>query len=307
MRNVTCVGSILAALMVAGCGGGGGGSSAGLNSTPAAPSISKSTSLLNVTQNDEFAASIAAGRGTYSNSGLAITSNATLSNTTVRYDSATKGYSIETLPISTATKPSFTDSNKLLSSNAILTAYGKTTGTRDDQLYLFNPGSGNPTLALTYASYGAWLSIDDRNTSADVTIAYFAFGTRTSSADMPRSGSASYTTTLDGSFVDSSGIYALSGSSSFSADFGANSVSVAASPFGVNALDGSTRNFGSFNGNGTIDSNAAQFNIPSVGSNGYTFAMKGHFYGPSAAEMGGVFSLNGNAGTGMGAIVGKKN
>lgn len=303
MRNSISVGSVLVALLVAGCGGGG--SNSGLNSTPTAPSsVSKSTSLLNVTQNDDFAASLQSTSFTVSKTTGQPTStgaNVGTANTTVHYDAATKGYSISTLPFSTSSKLSFTDANKD-AANTNLTSYEKTSGSRQETLLLSNPGAGNTNIALTYASYGAWLILDDRADSVDVRVSYFAFGTRTSSADMPRTGTATYSAFLDGTFADTSGYSALGGTASVSTDFGTSKITYQADP----VRNGWT-NMGSFTGSGTIDSNVGRFDASSSTANGYTFGMNGYFYGPGAAEIGGSFSLVGNGGTGVGAIVGKKN
>jgi len=306
MRNVTCVGSILAALMVAGCGGGGGNS--GLNSTPVAPdSVSKSTSLINVTQNDDFAASTKQTSFTAAKGSGTITSVGSVSgaaNTYVHYDVASKRYTVGGL----SSTPSFSEANKSASkSNAVLSVYEKTSGSRNETFLLFNPGAGNSSLALTYASYGAWLIMDDRSTSIDANISFFTFGTRTAAADMPRTGTASYNTIMDGIFADSSGFYSLSGTGSFTADFGASTIAFQANPFAANQLGGPSKYLATFAGSGAIDSNTARFNGNTTNADGLRLDLNGYFYGPGAAEMAGTFSLSGMNATGVGAIAGKKN
>jgi hypothetical protein len=313
MRNFKFICSAFGLSLLAGCGGGGGGGASAVNSTPAPPdSVSKSASLIGVSQTDDFAASIqnikfSVTKGSGSAAPASSDSSSGIVNTSVHYDAAAKSYTLQALSNST-----FSEANRVAAkSNSIYTVYEKTSGSRSESFLLFNPGASNPSLALTYTSYGAWQTLDD-GSSLGVKTSFFAFGTRTSSAELPRTGSASYTTIIDGQYADSSGVYALGGSSNFSADFGAATVAVNLNPVGTNVLNSSLKNFGTFSGSGTIDTASARFNTNTMNSGDFSMSVRGYFYGPGAAEIGGTFSLTGFSagavnGVGAGAIVGKKN
>lgn len=319
MRNFKVFCSTASILMLAACGGGSG---TGLNSTPppALEPVSKSASLINVTQNDDFAASAYSTKFTISSTtgGVIVTNNngvistgtnGGIANTAVHYDASSKTYSMQLTGISTDSKLAFGDENKVAAkSNDALSTYEKTTGSRSETLLLFNPGPSNTKLALTYTSYGAWLTTEKRSNGVDTNVAFFTFGTRTSPADMPRTGSASYSTILDGIFTDDAGFYAVTGSGSVSANFAASTLTYQVNPVSSASAtsNAAPRDFGSFNGNGTINSTTAGFTTSESSSNGYSFGMNGYFYGPGAAELGAAFHLSGYGATGTGAVVGKK-
>ncbi|MDB6150301.1 MAG: Transferrin binding protein-like solute binding protein [Chthoniobacter sp.] len=308
--------SFICAMMIAllsGCGGGGGSSSA-VNPIPAPPPQQRNASLTDLKVDDLFDATatvlnftVAKGSGaaTVKSDG---TQGYTLANTDVRYDAATRGYSLRLG--SSATAPSFNEMQRDAgSSNAVLSTYARVSGATTEDFVLFNPGPANTKLALTYTSYGAYQSMTDRGTNLEVVSAFFAFGVRTAASDLPRSGSATYNTLIDGQFVNSSGVYALSGSSAFSADFDTSKISYTIVPVGTHILNGSTLSFGRFSGPGSIDTATASFQSAGLVFGPYVVSLSGFFYGPAAAEIGGVFAFGGGAGagTGQGALVGKKN
>nr|WP_165388494.1 transferrin-binding protein-like solute binding protein [Sphingomonas populi] len=224
----------------------------------------------------------------------------------VRYDASAGSYTLSGLVVP---QVAFGSVDKVAAStNATVTAYQKTTGTRQDNLALFNAGSGNPVLALTYVSYGAQQSITDRGSSLDVDTAFFTFGIATALSDMPRTGTASYRTNLDGQFADASGVYALGGASSLTADFAAATVAFSMTPIGTNVVNGGAKTFGTQNINAAIRSGTNRFNgDSSTNAEGYRGALSGAFYGPQAVEVGGAFSIVGHDGFGTGAVVGRKN
>lgn len=225
----------------------------------------------------------------------------------VRYDATSGAYTIitNTLPDTT-----FTSSDRSAAdSTAVITAYSKSTGSKTDNLGLFNPGTGNTQLALTYASYGGWQSTSANGSATDVSTTYFVYGIKTAPGDLPTSGTASYRTTLDGVFAGNSGVYTLSGNSGITADFAAGTIDFSLNPTGRNIVDGSSKVFGAILGSGTIASGTTGFTGTSdaVSMNGYTATLAGQFYGPQGAEVGSTFKLTGADGQGSGVIIGKKN
>lgn len=306
MRKIAATGSLLTAFLLSACGGGGGG----LSSTPT-PTPTPTTPQANATLSALQVSELFDGRGSYNRftlgtSGNVISSQGTTSKSMqVRYDATNASYTIVTGDFSDST---FTPSNRSASnSNATLTSYAKTVGSRDEDLVLFNPGTGNPRMALTYTSYGAWQTTITNSSSLDVNTTFFVFGVKTQQSDLPTTGTATYTTTLDGLFAGTTGVYALGGSSSFSANFGSGTVSFTMNPTGTHILNGSSKSFGSIAGNGAISAATNDFGASTSTGGSYSATLNGKFFGPSAAEMGASFVLNGPDGKGTGVIVGKKN
>jgi hypothetical protein len=226
-------------------------------------------------------------------------------NTTIQYDHPTQSYTVrDTGSVSTTSTfaPADIDAG---ASNTTYTVYSKNSGT--ETLKLLNPGAGNPLIALTYTSYGQWTRTTaggGYNGADAVNDTFFVYGIKTASGSMPTSGSAVYNTVIDGTFVNSTSVYDLSGTGSITANFGSGTgtISFAATPVGTPSV-GAVINFGTINGSGVI--NAATFKGSGSGG-GYSMNLAGYFYGPTANEVGADFRLSGNGGNGQGVMVGKQ-
>ena len=240
-------------------------------------------------------------------SNISSTSSAVGGNVSLDYDAATGGYTIRTAAGDMAFLP--TDKSAL-DSDATLSVYRIVDGAREDQLVLFNPGASNPQLALTYASYGAWQTLVDTGSSIDFSQQYFVYGVR-QAADAPSTGSASYTTRPDGFWSTSGGLYALGGTSSFTADFSAMTVATSLNLVGTNILTDATRTLGAFNGTGSIAQLGGTFSGTLVhqgadqGGVVYSGGFAGAFFGPQGQEVGYTFRLTSPEGAAVGAVVGK--
>ncbi|WP_162854521.1 hypothetical protein, partial [Sphingobium estronivorans] len=248
-----------ASFSLSACGGGGDQ----VNSTPPAPT---NATLVDLQYSQTFSA-----RGAEINYSVAPNGSATPPTssggilagsdygTEIRYDASSKSYTVKTVGPSNASMQ-FTEADRVAAqSNAAITVYEKKSGATIDNLVLSNPGSGNPTRALTYTSYGAWQRIAQGTSGLDVRTVFLSYGLKTAASDMPRTGAASYQTTIDGQFADASGVYAVSGNSSFGADFGAGTVNFSMTPVGQHVLNGTKLYFGTLDGTGTIDFSASSF------------------------------------------------
>jgi hypothetical protein len=297
---------------VSACGGGGGGVSSTPTPTPG-PTPTNAT-LVNLQYSQEFVAD-----GHIIPFSVAKTTGAAQQRPSVpgaggpakvAYNAGTNSYTVTFKTFNGTSSASFGPADRQASSNGTITNYQRVSGTRQENLSLFVPGPTNTELVLTYASYGAYQSITDAGANLDVDTVFFTYGIPTASTDLPRSGTATYATRIDGQLADNSGVYALAGSSSFQADFGASTMAFSMSPIGTNVLTGGTRSFGTQTVDGTISNTAGaqpQF-TGNGGGSGYGVALSGHFYGPAAAEIGGAFSISGpNGANGVGAVVGRKN
>jgi hypothetical protein len=227
------------------------------------------------------------------------------------YDAATGGYTVRD---GSGAASSFLPATRNAGdSDADVTVYNQvTSGGVQEQLVLFNPGSGNTVLQLSYVSYGAWQRGVDNGATGSVDQKYFVYGVRQSAA-APSTGSASYTTIVDGLWANPGGAYQLGGTSSFTANFSALTVATTLNLTGVRVGDGATKSLGFFNGSGTIAALGGGFNgsLTHQGTDGdanvYSGNFAGAFFGPQGQEMGYTFSLTGPGGAAAGAVVGKAN
>ncbi|HYZ48685.1 MAG TPA: hypothetical protein VE567_07310 [Sphingomonas sp.] len=226
------------------------------------------------------------------------------------YDAATGGYTVRDAAGASAT---FLPASKNPSeSNAVVSVFNQVSGNVTDQLVLFNPGPANTTLALSYVSYGAWQRLTSNGSTADVAQQYFVYGVR-QGANQPSTGSASYTTKVDGLWTNPDGVYALSGSSAFTADFSAMTVATTLDLSGVKSTGTVTenKNFGRFVGSGTIAALGGGFSGTFVqqGAAGdgkvYSGGFTGAFFGPQGQEVGYTFGLTAAGAAAAGAVVGK--
>jgi hypothetical protein len=137
---------------------------------------------------------------------------------------------------------------------------------------------------------------------------------------VPRSGSASYNFILDGTWQQagspSGKTYSLAGNGRLTADFASATTGITLTPVATNLTNGSQIAFGTLTGGGFIDASTSSWNATSrtraADGTKTLFSAQGNFFGPSAQEIGGAFTLTRTLGTqeigaGAGAIVGKKN
>lgn len=291
----------LSCVALSACGGGGGG---GLTSTPPPPA-QPNASLTNLRVSEDFVgrAGVMQYNVLRSTGGATQRAAALNSSALVRYDASTQSYTVVGINLPQST---FAAANRQSGeSTPVISVYEKVSGNKRENLALFNPGAANTELALTYASYGALQTIVDKGANLDVDTAFFTFGVQTAASDMPRTGTSNYRTRIDGQFSDAAGVYALSGPSTFSANFGAGTFAFDMDLTGQNVVNGSRKSLGTHSIDGSI-SMGNQFSGNTSGGGTYSANLGGYFYGPAAAEMGGSFSLVGGGGVGAGAVVGKK-
>ena len=245
------------------------------------------------------------GTITYKNgsSGPSYYGNYTRITTKVVYDSATGTYTLRDTgnPALTST---FGPAN-ITGSDAAFTYYSKSSGSNVETFRLLNKSGANPLIVLTYVQYGHWRRSSTSSGVTSTNDTYVVFGSKTPSSGMPLTGSASYTTYLDGTFVDKNGVYAVTGTGGLTANFGAGTISYNATLNGDREGGGTDIAFGALTGSGTISFGSSGFKgTGTTNGSGYKLDVNGNFYGPAAQEIGGIFRLTGNNGNGTGAIVG---
>ncbi|MEO7654537.1 MAG: hypothetical protein ABIS23_02495 [Sphingomicrobium sp.] len=221
----------------------------------------------------------------------------------VVYDSATGTYTLRDTgnPALTST---FGPAN-ITGSDAAFTYYSKTSGTNVETFRRLNQSGANPLIILTYVDYGQWRRSTTTSGVTSTNDTYAVFGTKTPGSAVPHSGSASYATYLDGTFVDKNGVYAVAGTGSLNAYFSSGTIDYSATLTGTREGGGTNIAFGALTGTGLIAYSSAGFKgTGTTNGSGYKLDVNGNFYGPAYQEVGGIFHLTGNNGNGTGALVG---
>ena len=213
---------------------------------------------------------------------------------TIGYDTTKGVYTLQYNVSPARFKVSFNSSNKLLTSGYSF-AYSKTAGTATDTLALFgNAAAGGPSasapVALTYTSYGLWGHSD--SATGLTTNSYFIFGQPTIASNMPKTGTASYQTSVAAYMLQTGAVPStsipLAGTATFTANFGAASVS---SVLTLQTAFGSSP-VGTFNATSPITGNSFGGALTSNTKLFWGGGFSGAFYGPSAKEMGYTFWIH---------------
>jgi hypothetical protein len=165
-------------------------------------------------------------------------------------------------------------------------------GTETIDARVFKQDNNSRGITLSYTGFADITLKVPSNGSDYVTQYYLPYGLLTPSVQLPRFGSAVYNGIIygRGTVIDNVGTtrYALSGSSQMTVQFGSQTFTAALAIAGTPAGGGADVNLGTFLANGTVGNNATFGG--SFGGN-VTGFYRGAFYGPNAAEMGGVFSI----------------
>ena len=222
----------------------------------------------------------------------------------VQFDPVTNTYTLRDTGDRLLTS-SFGPANSPVTAGAF-TTYTKNAGAETLRVYL--PGTATQGVTLTHTTFGQWRRTAPATlvTGTNVNDTYFVYGTKTAPSQIA-AGSASYTTAADGTFVNKTGVYAVTGNGTFNANFGARTVTYSSTLAGSREGDSSPLAFGTVTGGGTIATAGSSFRGTGVtNGSGYKMDVNGYFFGPNAVEVGGVFRLTGNGGNGQGALVGRQ-
>src|SRR6476469_4822199 len=170
---------------------------------------------------------------------------------TVVYNPTTDTYTVRDTGSLTTTS-SFGPSN-VVSSSGNFTLYSKNGGTETFRLL------NKSAVALTYVDYGEWKRSSTANGTTNVNDTYLVFGQKTPGASVPRTGSATYSASLDGTYINNTGAYNVSGTGTFNANFASASLGYSASATGTPPSTGSAIDFGTMTGTGSISYTGASF------------------------------------------------
>lgn len=197
--------------------------------------------------------------------------------TAFSYDAASDSYTVQgiTGPGGTVSV-SFGAADKIAGTGYGV-AYSKTAGGVTNTLVLYGnvraDTAGTPPIQLSYTSFGLWTTTNGSIAASNS----FVFGQQTPAASVPTSGTATYQAFVAARQTEMGAVpfneTNISGSATFSADFGAGKVSTALSLIGK-----------TFDGTAPINGNAFSGQLNLAGTSTGSFA--GNFFGPSAQEMG---------------------
>lgn len=305
MRNIGML-PLAACVLLAACGGGGAGI-AGAGSTPpggggtgATPTPSPTptnTSIANLTVSQNFAGPAASTTTTITTSPASIV-NATSFRSTlqIRYDGATRSYTVETQGRS----QSFAPGDARPAARSGETVYAKTDGNVRDYLTLVTTPYTSDA-SNRYVGLGFW----QRNTLAagrqDTTFDSFVYGLETPASAVPRSGTASYLTDALG-FVTTPGKVprAFTGSGTFDVDLALGVFAARASVLEYDLTSPDTRTGGGIEyvaGGKLTSGNDFAGNFTYGGTDTrVSGTIQGRFFGPGAEEVGATFSADNAAG-----------
>jgi len=168
---------------------------------------------------------------------------------------------------------------------------------------------GQLTLDLQYSDFGIWTSAATNSSNAQI-LGVYAVGNTTPSGSLPKSGSVVFTGNALGTIATTQGSGVFGGLASLTVNFANNQLTGsigdvrAASSFtslptgSVNAINFS----GSVNGNSFTGQTSAGSAGTAFDISGASGSFGGNFYGTSATEAVGVFSLSG--GTNQAQVIG---
>lgn len=195
-------------------------------------------------------------------------------------------------------------------SDARFAGFSKTTGSLQEQVRLYRPGSANGELALTYTSFGLYMRKEPAPNADETRVSnyWFAYGVPTDSAAIPAKGTATYQGILYGTASDrvpGAAIQQVTGTSRFDFDFGAGSLTGYLNPKIV-GTGGATTDLGQWtiaNGalgliSGSPQTFKGSLQLAANSLGGGTF--DGTFFGPIANEVAGTFQIGYQPGGGLG-------
>ncbi len=173
-------------------------------------------------------------------------------------------------------------------------------------------GTNSPTLQFHYLSFGEWWFYE-----TDINTYHYAaliFGAPTSTADMPKTGTASYTLSAIGALAMSSS-HIMMGVGTLSADFSSGTINTQLD-LSVHAMEGKwLYGIDRITGKASFVSGSSLFQgVMTPTDTAFSGTFTGSFYGPGAAEVGYTFAIGGDAGIArpnseqriVGVAIGKK-
>lgn len=298
----------LCALLGACGGGGGGGAPLGAGDPVPVPDPPAPTndSLADLTVDETFEALSVVmkfdvdGAGTASNVSSNLVDQS--GNATVSYDIGDDSFRVNVSQGGVSFADTFAPANiDPGQSDTSFTVYSKN---NDDRvLILLNPQ--DPELDFTYGTFGNWLNVD--RAGSTLSQGYVIFGIRTPAANVPGTGTATYSGETFGSLVDAAGtVFSVTGTAQLTADFAAGTLGGDFNDAAkINVLTDVVSPWRNFTITTTINGNV--FDGTAQTDDGVlSGTAAGGFFGPGAEEAGGVWRMIGGGEEAVGAFGGKQ-
>lgn len=298
---------------------GDGGSSGGVTSTPtppATPATFTSFSAMQKSATTQITGSTREGSYTGSTTSNVVNSvtQSTTGNATVDITLDSSGNQTQVSLTGSQSSISFSTTDGSTSSHlSNLNAPGAILAESGNKQNLMISGDYN-YLGYNYQDFGVWatgLGTGSGHYGA------FSVGATTPGASVPTTGSATYNGYAGGLYASSTGaVYAAVGSAMFTANFANRNVSVSTSNTEIADLTTnsvSSAPYLNFSGNLTWSSGSSSISgafstTTTMPNTNYYLSgsASGSFYGPSASELGGTFTISGAGANFIGAFGGKQ-
>jgi hypothetical protein len=162
-----------------------------------------------------------------------------------------------------------------------------------------------PGATFQYLTWGDWTDNSAPNGTVNSLGGYLVVGQPTPPANIPTSGTATYTGLTEGAFANSatSSIHDFNANFSATANFSARTLAVSTSGMMVDDVSRPEHNY-----SGTLRYSAGsnQFSGQVTTPSGGTGTATGQFFGPAAQEIGGVVDISGGTFRAIGVFAGKR-
>ena len=285
---------LVMATSISACGGGGG--SSGTKPTPVSATSTKYPSVLTMTFADTLSGWAAGYTTDYTNKAL---SQVPGGSATVGISASASGLQNVSLTVNGIGGASFSEqfsAADLTTSTTVITADPGTSATLLSGSKTATDGSVRTLTVLDTASsnfnymvLGAWeyAPIAGATTTS---AAWFASGAGTRPVDIPLTGNATYNGLMVGRYADGAAIWTVGATANAGADFANRSIIFNTSNTQLNSPTG-TLAAPTLNLSGTLTYAAGTNNVTGALTTpaGLTGGANAQFYGPAAAELGGVF------------------
>lgn len=291
--------SLLASLCLAplaACGGGDGGVAS--TPTPTTPVATNNETVSNLVASQTFDTTSTTVTATFTDPNDApsnVTTNQSSgfgSGVTLAYDASARSYTVTVNQGGISDTMTYTASHLDNDPPSGFVEYERDATNGDDTtLLLRRAGTGGSN--LSYVNYGLWEREVDQTGNSDLERwAMFVYGLRTTASQLPTTGTASYSGTLDGLWTTATASYRLSGTSALTANFAGNTVSGTLTATGTNRETGAVTAMDTLTGSASITRADASFAGALTGASGFAGTWNGGFFGPAATEAGGTFSVS---------------
>lgn len=227
---------------------------------------------------------------------------------TISYDAPTQTYTVH----DGATAVSYAPGDKVAgdASATPFDTYSPRQNSLGATISAYRAGNGNTQFPqLSYATFvvvrrgSATTVAGVSDANVDARLIYAIGGFETQRSDLPKTGTASYSTFVAGTAVqtvEQSAGRDIGGTATITADFDKASVSTAL------ALSYNGQSIGSFNGAAPIESATSHFKGDLTAGSATQGSFSGSFFGPQATEVGYTYRVQTSLGVVDGGVVGKK-